>query len=256
MSRPVRGGALVTGGSRRVGRALCLELARAGYAVAVHYRGSAEDAEGLVGEIGSFGGRAAAVQADLDDPRAAEGLAAAAAEAVGPLHLLVNNASHFGSDAIASFTEASFHAHMGPNLLAPLLITQRFAAAAQALPTGADPSVVNLLDQRVLRPNPQFFSYTLSKSALFTATLTLAQALAPKIRVNAVGPGPTLASIHQSPEAFQEEVDGVILQRPSSLGDIAAAVLFLAGAASVTGQLIAVDGGQHLGWRTPDIIEV
>jgi NAD(P)-dependent dehydrogenase (short-subunit alcohol dehydrogenase family) len=169
--------------------------------------------------------------------------------------LLVNNASHFGDDSIQTLTPESWAQHVGPNLFAPILLSQAFAKAAEALPEDADPSIVNIIDQRVLRPNPQFFSYTLSKSALYTATQTLAQALAPRIRVNGVGPGPTLPSIHQSQATFDAEVAGVPLQRKTELSDITRAVLYLAGARSVTGQMIAVDNGQHLGWKTPDIID-
>ena len=182
------------------------------------------------------------------------GLIAKAADAVGPLTLLVNNASHFGDDDIESLTPESWAEHMGPNLLAPLLLIQAFAKAAASFAERSNPSVVNILDQRVLRPNPQFLSYTLSKSALYTATQTLAQALAPRIRVNGVGPGPTLPSVHQDQAAFDAEVAGVPMHRKTELSDITGAVLYLANARAVTGQMIAVDNAQHLGWKTPDII--
>ena len=250
-----RGGALVTGGTKRVGRAISLALAAAGYAVAIHHRADGEAGEALVAEIAAAGGRAALVAADLSDPEAAGRLVAEAMDAVGPLTLLVNNASHFGDDRIETLTPQSWADHIGPNLLAPILLSQAFAAAAGSLPPEADPSIINIIDQRVLRPNPQFFSYTLSKSALYTATQTLAQALAPRIRVNGVGPGPTLPSIHQSQASFDAEVAGIPLQRRTALSDITDAVLYLTGARAVSGQMIAVDGAQHLGWKTPDIIE-
>jgi NAD(P)-dependent dehydrogenase (short-subunit alcohol dehydrogenase family) len=255
MSKLGRGGALVTGGAKRVGRAICLALAEAGYAVAIHHRGDEDAAKALAAEIEAKGGRAAAVFADLADDAQTAGLIAKAGDAVGPLTLLVNNASHFGDDAIESLTPESFADHMGPNLLAPLLLIQAFAKAAGTFAERSNPSVVNILDQRVLRPNPQFFSYTLSKSALWTATQTLAQALAPRVRVNGVGPGPTLPSIHQSQATFDAEVAGVPLQRKTELSDITGAVLYFANARAVTGQMIAVDAGQHLGWKTPDIVD-
>jgi NAD(P)-dependent dehydrogenase (short-subunit alcohol dehydrogenase family) len=223
--------------------------------VAVHYRSSRAEAEAVAAEIRAGGGQAAAVMADLEDPDAAAGLLAAAEAAVGPLGLLVNNASRFIRDDARSFTAGDFQSHMVPNLLTPLLLAQGFAAAAARSPAGAgrDPSIVNILDQRVLRPNPHFFTYALSKAGLHAATITLAQAFAPHVRVNAVAPGPTLPSVHQSPKDFDAEAQGVLLQRPAALSDLVDAVLYLAGARSVTGQVIAVDCGQHLGWRTPDL---
>ncbi len=254
MKTPDRGGALVTGGAKRVGRALCLALAEAGYAVAIHHRGDAVEAGALAREIEVSGGRSAPVHADLSKDEDVAALIGKAAQSVGPLTLLVNNASLFDDDRIETLTRESWEAHMGPNLLGPILLIQAFAKAAADLPADADPSVINILDQRVLRPNPQFFSYTLAKSSLFTATRILAQALAPRIRVNGIGPGPTLPSIHQSQSVFDAEVAGVLLQRQTALSDIADAALYLASARSVTGQTIAVDGGQHLGWKTPDIV--
>jgi NAD(P)-dependent dehydrogenase (short-subunit alcohol dehydrogenase family) len=248
-------GVLVTGGAKRVGRAISLALADAGYAVAIHARRDSDDAEALVRAIEGRGGRAAVVTADLSDAAAIRPLVEQAQDRIGPLTLLVNNASHFDDDRIETLTQDSFRAHMGPNLLAPLLLIQAFAAAAADLPADADPCVVNILDQRVLRPNPQFLSYTLAKSGLYTATQTLAQALAPRIRVNGVGPGPTLPSVHQDQAAFDAEVAGIPLKRKTELSDITDAVLYLAAARAVTGQMIAVDGGQHLGWKTPDIVD-
>lgn len=254
-SRPPRG-ALVTGGSKRVGRALSLALASAGYRVAVHHRGAPDEAEAVVAEIAAAGGRARAVAADLDSPQEVGRLVERATEAVGPLTLLVNNASRFEKDASGDFTEESLLAHLRPNLIAPLLLVQAFAASAAGLDADVDASVINILDQRVFRPNPQFFSYTLSKAALHTATLTLAQALAPRVRVNAVAPGPTLPSVHQDKALFAAEAEGVLLQRPAALADITRAAIYLADAASVTGEIIVVDAGQHLAWRTPDIVAV
>jgi NAD(P)-dependent dehydrogenase (short-subunit alcohol dehydrogenase family) len=244
----MRGPALVTGAARRIGRTLALALADAGFDVAVHYRTSKAEAEAVVAEVEARGRKAVALQADLAVEGKAAGLFDRAAHALGPLTLLVNNASVFREDSFASMTRDSWDAHMETNLRSPLALSQAFALQA---PDGA--CIVNLLDQRVWKPNPQFFSYALSKAALWAATRTLAQALAPRIRVNAVGPGPTLPSIHQAPEDFAAEAANTPLGRRATPEEIARAVLYLVDASSVTGQMIAVDGGQHLAWRTPDI---
>lgn len=244
-----RGGALVTGSGRRIGRALALAAAEAGFAVAVHHGASAAEAAETVALIEAAGGRAAAVRADLADPEAVVPLARAAAEAVGPLTLLVNNASVFRPDDAADFTRENWKGHMGPNLYAPVTLAQAFFAD---LPEGAAGLVVNLLDQRVLKPSPPFFTYGLSKAALWWATRTMAQAFAPRVRVNGIGPGPTLPSVHQAPGEFEAEAAATPLERPASPDQIAAALRYLIDASSVTGQMIAVDGGQHLNWRTAD----
>jgi NAD(P)-dependent dehydrogenase (short-subunit alcohol dehydrogenase family) len=240
--------ALITGGSRRIGRAITLALVRAGYAVAVHANRSRGEAEALAAEIMGKGGRATVVLADLADHEAVRRMVPAAA-AFGPLTLLVNNAGEFEEDDIAALERSRFERAIAVNLSAPLFLAQAFAAQARA---DAGASIVNLLDQRVLKPNPRFFSYTLSKSALHTATVTMAQALAPKLRVNAVAPGPTLPSPRQTAEQFARQAAALPLQHGPSPEDIAAAVVYLALAGSVTGQTIAVDGGQHLAWRTAD----
>ena len=240
--------ALITGAGRRIGAVIARALAGAGYAVVLHAHYSRAEAEKLAGEIVVAGGRASVVLADLADPEAVRGLVPAAA-AHGPLTLLVNNASQFEEDEIGGLERARFEYTFAVNLTAPLFLAQAFAAQA---PDGADASIVNIVDQRVLKPTPRFFSYTLSKCALATATVTLAQALAPKLRVNAVAPGPTLPSPRQSPEQFAAQVASVPLKRGPTPEDIAAAVLYLALAKSVTGTTIAVDGGQHLAWRTLD----
>jgi NAD(P)-dependent dehydrogenase (short-subunit alcohol dehydrogenase family) len=240
------GAALITGAGRRIGRAITLALARAGYAVVLNSHSSRVEAEKLAAEIVAAGGRAVVVLADLADREAVSGLIAAA-NAFGPLTLLVNNASEFESDEIGNLDRAKFERAMAVNLTAPLFLSQAFAAQA---PAGA--SIVNIVDQRVLKPTPLFFSYALSKAALHDATTMLAQALAPKVRVNAVAPGPTLPSPRQSQEQFASQAATVPLGRGPSPDEIAAAVLYLAKARSVTGVTIAVDGGQHLAWRTPD----
>ena len=238
--------ALITGGARRIGAAIARALAREGYALVLHANRSRDEAEALAAEIEAAGGRACVVLADLADPAAVDGLIAAAA-AFAPLTLLVNNAGEFEPDEIGALTRARFERTMAVNLAAPLFLAQSFAAQA-----GAGAAVVNVLDQRVLKPTPRFFSYTLAKSALHTATTTLAQALAPRVRVNAVAPGPTLPSPRQSDAQFAEQAAALPLARGPSPDDIAAAVVYLAQAPAVTGVTIAIDGGQHLAWRTAD----
>jgi NAD(P)-dependent dehydrogenase (short-subunit alcohol dehydrogenase family) len=247
-----RGGALITGAGRRIGRALATRAQAAGFEVAVHARRADEDAEALAVSLRAMGGRSAMVTGDLADDAERQGLMRQAGAAVGPLTLLVNCASLFEDDRIETLTPVSLDAHMGVNLHAPILLTQAFAAQA---PAGRDAQVINILDQRVLRPTPQFFSYALSKAALWHATRMLAQALAPRIRVNGIGPGPTLPSIHQSPEQFAAEIAGLPLQRGASPEQIADAMAYLIDAQAVTGQMIAVDGGQHLAWKTPDVVD-
>ncbi|MBX6328226.1 MAG: SDR family oxidoreductase [Pseudolabrys sp.] len=244
--QPAPQAALVTGGARRIGRAVSLALAEAGYAVIVHARHSRVQAESLAEEIARRGGTAHVVLADLADSAAVAKLVPAAA-AFGPLTLLVNSAAEFEPDEIATLDRARFERTMAVNLAAPLFLIQAFAAQAAS---GA--AIVNIVDQRVLRPKPRFLSYGLSKSALNAATVMLAQALAPAIRVNAVAPGPVLPSPRQNAEQFAEQAARLPLGRGPSPEEVAAAVLYLARAASVTGVTIAVDGGQHLAWRTPD----
>ena len=239
--------ALITGGGRRIGRAIALALAAAGYAVILHAHRSRAEAETLAGEIAGRGGRAGVVLGDLADAASVAGIVPAAAASSRPLSLLVNCASEFEPDDIVTLSRARFERTMAVNLAAPLFLAQGFAAQA---PAGA--SIVNVLDQRVLKPTPLFLSYTLSKSALHVATTTLAQALAPRIRVNAVAPGPTLPSPRQSETEFAAQAATLPLARGPRPEDIAAAVVYLAGAASVTGVTIPVDGGQHVAWRTPD----
>ncbi|HEX4097157.1 MAG TPA: SDR family oxidoreductase [Caulobacteraceae bacterium] len=248
---PTRGVALITGAARRIGKALALTAAEAGYDVAVHHRSGAEEAEAVAAEIRGLGRKAAAFRAELTDEAETSALIVRAAQALGPVTLLVNNASVFLDDRIQTLTRESWDAHIETNLRAPVLLAQTFAAE---LPKDAEGLIVNMLDQRVLKPNPQFFSYGLSRAALWSATQVLAQALAPRIRVNAIGPGPTLPSIHQTPAEFDAEAHNVALQRRSSPQDVAQALRYLIDARQVTGQMIAVDGGQHLAWRTPDVV--
>ena len=246
--------ALVTGGAQRVGRAITLALAEAGYDVVVHWRSSRADAEDTAREVESRGRRAVLHYADLHGPALRFSLAALSDHGVGPLTLLVNSASVFEDDRFGALEGKAWDLHFAVNLQAPVMLAQAFADALPATVPDGQAAVVNILDQRVLKPNPQFFSYALSKAALWNATRMMAQALAPRVRVNAVGPGPTLASIHQDAEVFAREAAAVPLGHGSPPSEIAAAVVYLASARAVTGQMIAVDGGQHLAWRTPDIV--
>jgi len=245
------GAALVTGGGKRIGRAIALELARAGFDVVIHYRSSGDAAEATADEIRALGRRAATVKADLAVEAQVRALVHAAAEAIGgPMAVLVNNASVFEDDRVGALGRETWDAHIETNLRAPIVLSEAFAEQA---PGGS--SIVNLLDQRVLKPDPRFISYALSRNGLWWATRTLAQALAPRIRVNGVGPGPTLPSVHQSEAEFEAEARAVPLQRAGTPEAVASAVRWLVDAELVTGQMIAVDGGQHLAWQTPDIVE-
>ncbi len=237
--------ALVTGAAQRIGRAIALALAADGWAVAVHYRASRAAADALVAEIARGGGQAVALATDLADESAVAGLVPRAAAALGPLGCLVNNASSFENDTVATATRASWDEHIEVNLRAPLVLMQGFAAQ---LPEAASGAIINMLDQRVWSLTPYFVSYTVSKAALWTLTQSMALALAPRIRVNGIGPGPTLPSPRQSEEQFARQCAAVPLRRGTSPEEIAAAVRFILAAPAMTGQMIALDGGQHLGW--------
>jgi NAD(P)-dependent dehydrogenase (short-subunit alcohol dehydrogenase family) len=242
---PVPMAALVTGGARRIGRALVLALADAGFAVAIHHHRSRSQADALVAEIARAGGKAVALAADLADEAALRNLLPEASAALGPIGVLVNNASIFGNDTVATATRESWDSHLAVNLRAPFVLIQEFAAR---LPPEAGGAVVNLLDERVWNLTPYFVSYTLTKAALWTLTRTMALALAPRIRVNGIGPGPTLPSPRQSAAQFVERCRAMPLQRGTSPGEIAAALRFILAAPAMTGQMIALDGGEHLGW--------
>lgn len=241
--------ALVTGGARRIGHAISLALARHGYGVVVHGSRIDEEARALVRDIRAGGAPGEFVDADLLDPRALETLIGRAAAAAGPLSLLVNNASVFEDDGVGSLGIDGWDRHFAVNLRAPVFLAQAFAAQA---PTGGDPGIVNITDQRVRKPVPRQFSYTLTKCALDTATVMLAQALAPRVRVNAVAPGPTLPSPRQNLAAFAAQQAALPLGRGPRPQDIANAVVYLASAEHVTGTTMLVDGGQHIAWKTPD----
>ncbi len=253
--------ALVTGAARRLGRSMALHLAQHGYDVAVHYSQSHEDAGETVDEIRALGGMAEALPADLLNESEMAQLVPQAAEALGgSLCVLINNASIFERDTIETVTRTSWDRHLDSNLRAPFVLTQAFAAQVPdpVLDSEGEPEaqglVINMIDQRVRRLTPDFMSYTLAKSALWTLTQTAAQALAPRIRVNAIGPGPTLRGEHQTAAQFAQQRQATILGRGADEEDITAALNYLINARSVTGQMIAVDGGQHLSWETPDVL--
>ncbi len=242
---PAPKAALVTGGGRRIGRALALALAEDGFAVAVHYHRSRPEAEAVVETIRGRGGAALAIGADLADEDAVRSLLPQAERAFGPIGVLVNNAAVFGDDTVATATRASWDLHLAVNLRAPFVLIQDLAAR---LPAEAGGVVVNMLDQRVWSLTPFFISYTLSKAGLWTLTQTLALALAPRIRVNGIGPGPTLPSPRQSPEQFARQRAMTPLGRGASPQEVAAALRYIISAPAMTGQMIALDGGQHMGW--------
>lgn len=252
--------ALVTGAGRRLGRAMALELGRRGFDLGVHYNSSSEDAEDVVDELRAMGVKAVALQADLLDPQATDALVPRTAEALGgPLTVLVNNASHFDYDDVESLTDKSWTRNVDSNLRAPVFLTQAFARQVPdpARDDRGEPVasglVVNMLDQRVRKPTPHFISYSIAKMGLWAFTQTAARALAPRIRVNAIGPGPTLQAARQSDSHFAAQRGATVLERGSNPEDITGALLYFLDAPGVTGQLICTDGGQHLAWRTPDV---
>lgn len=237
--------ALVTGAAKRIGRTIARDLAAHGWAVAVHYARSADAADETVADIRKAGGTAVALQADLSDENQTLSLMAQTVDALGPIGCLVNNASAFEHDDVASADRASWDAHIETNLRAPFVLIQEMA---RILPDDMNGIVVNMLDQRVWNLTPHFLSYTVSKSGLWTMTRTLALALAPRIRVNAIGPGPVLPNTRQSEEQFKRQYESLPLRRPADPTEICAAIQFMISADSMTGQMIALDSGQHLAW--------
>jgi len=243
-NRPTR--ALVTGGSKRIGRAICERLAMAGLEVVVHFNQSSETADDMAKALSDYYGvRTAALGAQLMDEEETRGLVQRAHDILGPIDVLVNNASVFEADSIETANRQSWDRHLITNLYAPFALSQEFM---RQLPEGVLGNIVNIVDQRVLNPTPHFTSYTVSKLGLWSMTKTLAQALAPQVRVNAVGPGPTLPSPRQTAEQFEEQWRSVPLERQVMPEEIAAAVGFILDAPSMTGQTIVLDGGEHLGW--------
>jgi NAD(P)-dependent dehydrogenase (short-subunit alcohol dehydrogenase family) len=240
MPMSARGTALVTGGPRRIGRELVRACSAAGFNVAIHCRREDDDARAALAEARAVGRSGGIFPCDLGDEQAVAGLVSRVAAALGPVTLLVNSASLFQNDAFAQIERASWDEHLNINLRAPLVLSREMVAQ------GLAGHIVHILDQRVLAPGPDYFSYTLSKAALWSATRMMAIELAPRIRVNAIGPGPVLANPDQSPADFEAEAASTPLGRAVDPADIGRALTYLIGATSVTGQMIAVDGGQHL----------
>jgi NAD(P)-dependent dehydrogenase (short-subunit alcohol dehydrogenase family) len=237
---------LVTGSAKRFGRAIVLDLARAGWNVVVHYKGSEDEARSTAAEAAAFGVKATTVKADLAREDEVQGLIAKA----GPLDALINNASVFEFDDVRSATRASWDHHMETNLRAPFVLSQNFAGQLGE----REGVIVNIIDQRVLKPTPQFMTYSLSRASLYWLTRTMAQALAPQVRVNAVAPGPSFIGARQNEDAFARQRAATPLGRGAEVADLVGAVRYLVEARSVTGEMIAVDGGQHIAWQTPDVL--
>lgn len=254
--------ALVTGAGKRLGAAMAIYLAERGYDLAIHYATSRDSAESIAAQIRDMGQDAVTLQADLLSEADTQKLVPRAAAALGPLSVLVNNASIFEYDTVQTATRTTWDRHFESNLRAPFVLTQGFAAQAPAAQTDGNGEplatglVVNLIDQRVRKVTPEFMTYTLAKMGLWAFTQTAAQALAPQIRVNAIGPGPTLRGGRQSEAHFAKQRAATLLQRGADLAGITAALGYFLDAPAVTGQLLCVDGGQHLAWETPDVIGV
>lgn len=255
--------ALVTGAGARLGQAMALYLGARGYDVAVHYSTSEEGADETVNQLKSMGRKAVALKADLLDEAETQSLLPAAAKALGgPITCLINNASIFEYDSLTSATRKSWDRHIGSNLRAPFILTQALAAQTPKAVVDengepiAQALIINMLDQRIHKLTPEFMTYTIAKMGLWALTQTTAQALAPNVRVNGIGPGPTLQGHRQSVEHFANQRAATILNRGANVSDITAALGYFLDATAVTGQMIAVDGGQHLGWQTPDVLGV
>lgn len=253
MSKQTRspGTVLITGAARRIGRAIALDFAARGWNVAIHCHTSTAAADSLASDIAGSGNNVQVLQADLADPAAIEALIPKCLASIGAPTCLINNASTFLYDSLPSLEPDQWDRQLAINLRAPIFLAKSFA---RHLPAAATGNIINILDQRVLKPTPHFFSYAVSKAALWSATETMAQALAPRIRVNAIGPGPAMPSVHQTPEQFAHQSAATLLQRGTTPAEIAAAIRFILDAPALTGQMIALDGGQHLAWQTPDVL--
>ncbi|SCB15145.1 SDR family oxidoreductase [Rhizobium hainanense] len=244
--------ALITGASKRIGLAIAEDLSANGFAVALHANQSLAEAEEITAKLRRMGRRAIAIKADLQNLAETSTLIERVSGALGPLDLLVNNASAFLGDSADHFDGEAFEAHFAIHVRAPSILAADFV---RQLPEPHPGLIVNMVDQRVWALNPRFYSYTLSKAALWTATQTMAQSFAPRIRVNAIGPGPTVRSVRQTEEDFQAQIDGLILKAAPGLEEFGRTIRFLFDTPSITGQMIALDGGQHLAWETPDVSE-
>jgi NAD(P)-dependent dehydrogenase (short-subunit alcohol dehydrogenase family) len=249
MSEKAAPAVLVTGAARRVGRSIALDFASRGWAVGVHFRHSEAEAHEVAAQIRAHDGRAIALPADLAREAEVQQLVPTATAALGPLRCLVNNASTFERDSALDATRASWDLHLESNLRAPFVLIQHFA---RQLEQGVEGNVINIIDERVWNLTPHFLSYTLSKAALWTLTRTLALALAPTIRINAIGPGPILPSTHQTAESFNRLCETLPLRRGTTPAEICAAIHFVLASPAMTGQMVALDGGKHLGWLLPD----
>lgn len=241
---------LVTGAARRIGKAIIEDMASHGFPVIIHYNDSVMEAEKLKNAILDRGGQAAIIQADLTSMSDVSHLMEEAVQFFGAIGILINNASLFENDQLGQLDETLWDRHFMVHVKTPVFLAENMA---KTLPTDQSGMIVNIIDQRVLKLNPQFYSYTLSKSALWTATRTLAQALAPRIRVNAISPGPTLPNERQTLDDFTQQVGKTLLQRAPDLKEFGRVIRTLWDLKSVTGQMLCLDGGQHLAWETPDI---
>jgi NAD(P)-dependent dehydrogenase (short-subunit alcohol dehydrogenase family) len=241
---------LITGAAKRLGRAIALDLAAHGWNVAIHYNGSQDDADSAAQAVRALGGEAATLKCDLSKEAETATLVDRAVKKLGPLTALINSASLFENDDWQTATRKTWDEHIEINLRSPLVLSQLFA---KQLPENARGNIINIIDQRVLKPTPQFLSYSVSKAGLYWLTTTLAQGMGPRIRVNAVGPGPTLKNPRQADSDFNRQRDATILKHGADPADICGAVRYLLDAEAVTGQMLAVDGGQHLIWQTPDV---
>jgi len=249
MTTAPKGNALITGAALRIGRAIAIALADDGWTVGIHHHKSSDAADTLCRELKQSGKNAYVVAANLADDGEIDGLAEQAVAAGGPLLCLVNNASVFENDRIDTLTRQSWDSHLTVNLWAPLRLSQAFSLQ---LPAGQTGNIVNIADQRVVNVPPGFLSYTISKAGMWAMTQSLALSLAPSIRVNAIGPGPTLPSPRQSRAQFEKQASRVPLGHGADADEIANGVRYILSAPSLTGQMIALDGGQHLGWDFPD----
>jgi NAD(P)-dependent dehydrogenase (short-subunit alcohol dehydrogenase family) len=250
MSHPA---VLITGAARRIGRQLALDFAESGWNVAVHCNTSVEEAKEVVARISGFARKSCVVTGDLADPESPDRIMAEAVSHLGPITALINNASIFEPDDVGAVSLESWARHQDTNLRAPIMLSQCFA---RQLPANVNGNIINIIDQRVWKLNPRFFSYTMSKTGLWTATRTLAQALAPYIRVNAIGPGPALPSVRMDDNEFRKQERLTLLGRGTSPEEISQAARFILSQPAMTGQMIVLDGGQHLAWQTPDIMDV
>ena len=249
MTETSKGHALVTGAAKRIGREIATALAEGGWTVGIHHRNSTGEADTLCSSLTEAGRNAYVVTADLDDDAEIDRLAIEAVAAGGPITCLVNNASVFEYDSLEKASRQSWDAHMNVNLWAPIKLSQTLAAG---LPDGQTGNIINIADQRVINIPPGFLSYTISKTGMWAMTQNLALALAPRVRVNAIGPGPTLPSPRQSQEQFDRQAARVPLGHGAAAGEIADGVRYILASPSLTGQMIALDGGQHLGWEFPE----